>query len=107
MKAWDQVDRGPGLRVAQRTSADDQSCHAEGSSLLTPITRSLTDGRPPRPAPCLSRPGFLSIRLRPWLRRLVTRGTAIIPATVVAAVMGREGVANLLVMSQVGYRNQG
>ncbi|KAG2481938.1 hypothetical protein HYH03_014456 [Edaphochlamys debaryana] len=45
--------------------------------------------------------GFLSIRLRPWLRRLVTRGTAIIPAAVVAAVMGREGVANLLVMSQV------
>ncbi|GIL44555.1 hypothetical protein Vafri_2087 [Volvox africanus] len=45
--------------------------------------------------------GFLSIKLRPWLRRLITRGTAIVPAAVVAAVMGREGVAKLLVLSQV------
>lgn len=45
--------------------------------------------------------GFLSIKLRPWLRRLITRGTAIVPAAVVAAVMGREGVSKLLVLSQV------
>ncbi|KAG2481939.1 hypothetical protein HYH03_019107 [Edaphochlamys debaryana] len=45
--------------------------------------------------------GFLSIRVRPWLRRMITRGTAIIPAAIVAAVMGREGVAELLVLSQV------
>ncbi len=45
--------------------------------------------------------GFLSIKLRPWLRRLITRGTAIIPAAAVAAAMGREGVAQLLVLSQV------
>jgi manganese transport protein len=45
--------------------------------------------------------GFLSIRLRPWLRRLITRGLAIIPAVVVTALWGARGTANLLVLSQV------
>src|SRR5579862_3764240 len=45
--------------------------------------------------------GFLSIRLRPWLRRLITRGIAIIPAVVVTALWGAKGTANLLVLSQV------
>jgi len=45
--------------------------------------------------------GFLSIRLRPWLRRLITRGIAIIPAVVVTALWGARGTANLLVLSQV------
>ena len=45
--------------------------------------------------------GFLSIRLRPWLRRLITRALAIIPAVVVTAFWGTRGTANLLVLSQV------
>ena len=45
--------------------------------------------------------GFLNIRLRPWLRRLITRGLAIIPATVVTALAGASGTARLLVLSQV------
>jgi manganese transport protein len=45
--------------------------------------------------------GFLSIRLRPWLRRLITRGIAIIPAIIVTALWGAKGTANLLVLSQV------
>jgi len=45
--------------------------------------------------------GFLSIRLRPWLRRLITRALAIIPAVVVTAFWGARGTANLLVLSQV------
>jgi manganese transport protein len=45
--------------------------------------------------------GFLSIRLRPWLRRLITRGIAIIPAVIVTALWGAKGTANLLVLSQV------
>ncbi len=45
--------------------------------------------------------GFLNIKLKLWMRRLLTRGTAIVPAAVVAAVMGRDGVASLLVLSQV------
>jgi manganese transport protein len=45
--------------------------------------------------------GFLSIRLRPWLRRLITRALAIIPAVLVTAFWGPRGTANLLVFSQV------
>jgi len=45
--------------------------------------------------------GFLSIRLRPWLRRLVTRGMAIIPAVIVAALYGERGTGQLLIFSQV------
>jgi manganese transport protein len=45
--------------------------------------------------------GFLNIRIRPWLRRLITRGIAIIPAAIVAVMYGASGTARLLVLSQV------
>ncbi len=45
--------------------------------------------------------GFMNIRLRPWLRRLITRGLAVIPAAIVAGVYGESGTAKLLVFSQV------
>jgi manganese transport protein len=45
--------------------------------------------------------GFLNIRLRPWLRRLITRMVAIIPAVIVAALYGTSGTAKLLLLSQV------
>lgn len=45
--------------------------------------------------------GFLNIRLRPWLRRLITRLVAIVPAVIVAAISGASGTAKLLVLSQV------
>lgn len=45
--------------------------------------------------------GFLEIRLRPWVRRLLTRLVAIIPAVIVAAVYGEHGIGNLLILSQV------
>src|SRR5205814_6795909 len=45
--------------------------------------------------------GFLNIRLRPWLRRLITRLIAIIPAMIVAALFGASGTAKLLLLSQV------
>ncbi len=45
--------------------------------------------------------GFLNIRIRPWLRRLITRGIAIIPAAIVAVMYGESGTAKLLVLSQV------
>ncbi len=45
--------------------------------------------------------GFLNIRLRPWLRRLITRAIAIVPAAIVAGLYGESGTAKLLVMSQV------
>ncbi|SOB86670.1 manganese transport protein [Sphingomonas guangdongensis] len=45
--------------------------------------------------------GFLRLRLAPWLRRLITRALAIIPAVIVAALYGESGTARLLVLSQV------
>jgi len=45
--------------------------------------------------------GFLSIRLRPWLRRLITRLIAIVPAMAVIAIYGEQGTGPLLILSQV------
>ena len=45
--------------------------------------------------------GFLNLRIRPWLRRLITRMIAIIPAATVAILYGESGTARLLVFSQV------
>jgi manganese transport protein len=45
--------------------------------------------------------GFLDIRLRPWLRRLITRMIAIIPAALTAIFFGQHGTAQLLLLSQV------
>jgi len=45
--------------------------------------------------------GFLNLRLRPWLRRLITRALAIIPAVICTAMYGESGTAKLLIFSQV------
>jgi manganese transport protein len=45
--------------------------------------------------------GFLNLRLRPWLRRLITRGVAIVPALIVIILYGDRAAGNLLILSQV------
>ena len=45
--------------------------------------------------------GFLKLRLKPWLRRLITRALAIIPAVVVIGLYGEGKVTSLLILSQV------
>lgn len=45
--------------------------------------------------------GFLKLRIRPWVRRVITRLVAIVPALVVAILYGEEGASDLLVLSQV------
>lgn len=45
--------------------------------------------------------GFLNIKLKPWLRRLITRLIAVIPALIVAILYGEQGTTDLLVLSQV------
>jgi len=45
--------------------------------------------------------GFIDIRLPPWMRRLVTRSIAIIPAAIVTIWYGEKGTAQLLILSQV------
>jgi manganese transport protein len=45
--------------------------------------------------------GFLNLRLRPWLRRLLTRSMAIIPAVITIYLAGESGTIQLLILSQV------
>ena len=45
--------------------------------------------------------GFLNFRITPWLRRLITRAVAIIPAVVVIGIFGESKTMQLLVASQV------
>jgi manganese transport protein len=45
--------------------------------------------------------GFLDMRLKPWLRRLITRSIAIIPAALVIGFAGENKVTSLLILSQV------
>ncbi|HWW82577.1 MAG TPA: Nramp family divalent metal transporter [Vicinamibacterales bacterium] len=45
--------------------------------------------------------GFVNIRIRPWLRRLITRLIAIVPAIIVVAIYGERGTGPLIILSQV------
>lgn len=45
--------------------------------------------------------GFLNIRMKPWLRRLLTRGIAIVPAIIIIGMFGERATTELLVFSQV------
>jgi manganese transport protein len=45
--------------------------------------------------------GFLNLKLKPWLRRLITRAIAVVPALIVAILYGEKGTSELLVLSQV------
>jgi len=45
--------------------------------------------------------GFLHIRLKPWLRRLITRTVAIIPTVIITILYGARGTGKLIILSQV------
>ena len=45
--------------------------------------------------------GFIHLKVSPWLRRMITRGLAIIPTIIVVAVTGEQGTEKLLILSQV------
>ena len=45
--------------------------------------------------------GFVNLRMKPWARRLLTRGIAIVPAAIVSIVYGERGTGELLILSQV------
>jgi manganese transport protein len=45
--------------------------------------------------------GFVNLRMRPWLRRLITRSMALIPAVITIAIAGDQGTYKLLILSQV------
>nr|WP_246519904.1 Nramp family divalent metal transporter [Ancylobacter lacus] len=45
--------------------------------------------------------GFINLKIAPWLRRLITRGIAIVPAAAVTVAYGESGAGALLILSQV------
>jgi manganese transport protein len=45
--------------------------------------------------------GFINIKIAPWMRRLVTRAIAIVPAAIVTVWYGEKGTGQLLILSQV------
>jgi manganese transport protein len=45
--------------------------------------------------------GFLNLKLKPWVRRLITRLIAVVPAFIVTLIYGEKGTGELLVLSQV------
>ncbi|HZD51220.1 MAG TPA: Nramp family divalent metal transporter [Silvibacterium sp.] len=45
--------------------------------------------------------GFIDIRLKPWLRRLITRTLAIIPTVIITILYGARGTGKLIILSQV------
>ena len=45
--------------------------------------------------------GFLNIRITPWLRRLITRALAVVPAVVIIGIFGESKTTQLLIASQV------
>ena len=45
--------------------------------------------------------GFLRLRIPHWVRRLITRGIAIVPVIIITAIYGEKGSGNLLIFSQV------
>ena len=50
--------------------------------------------------------GFLHLRMAPSMRRLITRGLAIVPAATVTILSGEDGAAKLLIFSQVALSLQ-
>jgi manganese transport protein len=45
--------------------------------------------------------GFMNIKMKPWLRRLITRSLAIIPAVIIAVLFQGSGLSRLLIVSQI------
>jgi manganese transport protein len=45
--------------------------------------------------------GFINLKMKPWMRRLLTRAVAIVPTIIVVWLYGPHGMAKLLVLSQV------
>src|SRR5262249_2872736 len=78
-----------GTRVAPIAFAVALVCAGQSSTLTGTLAGQIT------------MEGFLQFRMRPWLRRLVTRSLAVIPAVIVIGMTGEKGTYKLLILSQV------
>ena len=78
-----------GTRIAPYAFAVALLCSGQSSTITGTLAGQIT------------MEGFLRFHVRPWLRRLVTRALAIIPAVAVIILVGERGVSGLLILSQV------
>lgn len=78
-----------GTRVAPAAFAIALLCAGQSSTLTGTLAGQIT------------MEGFLRFQMRPWLRRLITRSIAIVPAMIVISIMGDTGSYRLLILSQV------
>ena len=78
-----------GSRVAPIVFAVALICAGQSSTLTGTLAGQIT------------MEGFLQFKMRPWLRRMITRSLAIVPAMIVIWVMGDSGTYELLIFSQV------
>jgi len=78
-----------GTRIAPLAFAVALICAGQSSTLTGTLAGQIT------------MEGFLRFRIRPWLRRLITRMAAIVPAVAVILVVGDQGIYDLLILSQV------
>ncbi len=88
-QAHELLDNFLGTRVAPIAFAVALLCAGQSSTLTGTLAGQIT------------MEGFLRFRMRPWLRRMITRSVAIIPAVIVIAWMGEKGTYSLLILSQV------
>lgn len=51
----------------------------------------------------ISLQGFLDLRLKPWLRNLLTRSLAIVPSLIVALIGGSSGAGELIIITSVCF----
>lgn len=88
-QAHELLDHVLGSKLAPTAFAIALICAGQSSTLTGTLAGQIT------------MEGFLHIRMRPWLRRLITRLLAIVPAVIVIAMMGDKGTYELLILSQV------
>jgi manganese transport protein len=88
-QAHEMLDNLLGARIAPFAFAVALLCAGQSSTITGTLAGQIT------------MEGFLRFRVRPWIRRLITRSMAIVPAVAVVLAMGDEGVYHLLILSQV------
>ncbi|WP_428939811.1 Nramp family divalent metal transporter [Fontivita pretiosa] len=88
-QAHTMLERLLGTRIAPIAFAVALICAGQSSTITGTLAGQVT------------MEGFIRFRLRPWLRRLITRSLAIVPAVVVINATGDQGTYRLLILSQV------
>jgi manganese transport protein len=88
-QAHEMLDKLLGTKLAPVAFAVALICAGQSSTLTGTLAGQIT------------MEGFLHFRMRPWLRRLITRSIAIVPAVLVILQYGDEGTYKLLILSQV------